>query len=229
MKRHPRSYSASNKKENSKTSAKNFFSYVSFDSPMSFCPGTYYTHIIDWIPDSPFQSTLDRLKSHGLEFAFGIDTDFSCPGHGRCIRDMLSGRGMSSCIFESVLSRLEKPYFALALMNASDEYVACLIAHWGPPSSSTPARVVIDLINMPETCISILFEVMETMIRYFWLTEEEGECFNDLKHLKSLEMICIRNMISEISLSTLKGLEYAQSFEDGEEMLVKLLVFPKLK
>lgn len=143
---------------------------------MSFCPGTYYTHILGWLPNNRFQPTLDTLKALGLEFAFGIDTDFNCPGHGNCIRDMmfLGVHGANPCFTESDLHLLKRPYFALALMDSSDEYVACLIAHWDITSCPNTAGVVIDLVEAPQQYTSILFEVIESMLTYFWLTEEEA-------------------------------------------------------
>jgi hypothetical protein len=196
---------------------------------MSFCPGTYYTHIIDHIPNNPFQSTLDRLKAFGLDFAFGIETDFNCPGHGTGIRDMMFRSGSVSTYFaESDLNLLERPYFALALMDFSDVYVAGLIAHWNSPSNHQPTRVVVDFIRAPERCIPILLDVIETMLKYLWLTEEEDEIFSDLKHLESVEMIISMASLSSESKSTLEEMGFSDSVEDCEERLVKNIFFRDL-
>ncbi len=198
-------------------------------SIMSFCPGVYYTHILGWIPNNPFQSTLDTLKSSGLEFAFGIDTDFSCPGHGQCIRNMMFGGHVSPCFDESDLCLLERPYFALALMDMSDEYVACLIAHWKPAISHTPARVVVDFVVAPEKYTPILFEVTQALFEYLWLTEEKDEIFSDLKHQECLNLTVNKSILPPASVSALEDGGYTSASEDGTETLFKRLAFLDLK
>ena len=197
---------------------------------MTFCPGTYYTHILDWLPNNQFKPTLDTLKALGLEFAFGIDTDFNCPGHGNCIRDMMffGVHDANPFFAESDLYLLKRPYFALALMDASDEYVACLIAHWDITSCPTTARVVIDSVEAPQKYTSILFEVIESMLMYLWLTEEEGEIFGDLKDKASVELIVYEAMLHSDHITALEDRGYSKittPCTDSTEILSKNLVF----
>jgi hypothetical protein len=197
---------------------------------MTFCQGTYFTHILDWFPNNQFQPTLDSLKALGLEFAFGIDTDFNRPGHGSCIRDMMffGVYDTNPYFAERDLYLLKRPYFALALMDASDEYVACLIAHWDVTSRPTDARVVIDLVEAPHKYTSILFDVMESMFTYLWLTEEEGGKLINLKEKASMELIVYKAMLQSDHITALDDRGYskiATQCTDSTEILSKNLVF----
>ena len=158
---------------------------------MPFSHAIYYSNVL--VGETRFryrmQKVYDKLKSSGLDSELGVNIDFGFPGHGQKVYRAIFGKDVMTCGRISSVSCQEEPYFSLALTDQAGGAVACLIAHWESAVEFENAKIVVDLVKSPVHFVVLLFEVMEKMIEYFWLTWESDNAFDELKRQEAVEMV----------------------------------------
>jgi hypothetical protein len=141
-----------------------------------------------------FQDTLNDLRDSKTECVFGVNTDFKMPGHGRKIDEMTFKNGkLISALRKANLREMKGPHFSLALVDVEgmkEDYKSCLVATWAHNVEKCPTPTIFVVItNTNLEYAAFMFDVLERMVEYLWLTNKEDEVFPELKCLDYVEII----------------------------------------
>ena len=175
-----------------------------------------------------FQATLNGIRDADLEIDFGVDTDFSMPGHGQRIRQEIfeNGKIISNYSMANI-KYYGLRYITLALVDVSemnDHYLACLVATWVTDEGEEPT-LFISSINTSEEFTLLLFEVLERMIEFLWLTNSEDERFEPLQEADEILITIDPAALSDECAVGLMGTGFRVDPDSG--MLLKGLAFIK--
>ena len=165
-----------------------------------------------------FMDTYKELCEKDLDFAFGVKTDFSVPGHGQRVRDM-TFRDPNVWSFyeeEDVFGfPSDEPHFTLALIDDRDEYVASLIVKWVPKSHLCDARFFVCSINSPPEHVKLLFEVFERMVEHLWRSYHPCEYFHALKMEDYMELFVFSAIVPDECIAAMELCDFHYDRDNG--------------